>query len=161
MLNDNKSIENKQINVISPLVKKIMKFNSIFMMGSMVIMVIGLNLIIFSPLILPVSITHRGITIQEGFDILIRGSVIGLILICQAIPFFEYGITTLRYLRGKEDLLNKSIGWGCNSLLMTFIDCLIMFDFFKNILIIILLVVFIFAVFFNLLQLHSQENLKH
>ena len=39
MLNDNKSIENKQINVISPLVKKIMKFNSIFMMGSMVIVV--------------------------------------------------------------------------------------------------------------------------
>lgn len=80
MLNDNKSIENKQINVISPLVKKIMMFNSIFMMGSMVIMVIGLNLIIFSPLILLVSITHRGITIQEGFDILIRSSVIGLIL---------------------------------------------------------------------------------
>lgn len=39
MLNDNKSIENKQINVISPLVKKIMMFNSIFMMGSMVIVV--------------------------------------------------------------------------------------------------------------------------
>lgn len=47
MLNDNKYHENKQIDAISPLVKKIMKFNSIYLMGNMAIIPIVIVFLFF------------------------------------------------------------------------------------------------------------------
>ena len=149
----------EQVNELSPFIKIIMRFNSFFLMGCIVIMVIGIIFKIFSPLILPVSITHRGVTISEGFSILFYGSIMGIILICHAIPFFKYGIYTLRYLSGIKELSNISFEKGCYILCVSCIDCFIVFCLFKNILIIILLVLFIFSVCFNLMQLSRLKKL--
>ena len=162
MLNDNKSIENKQINVISPLVKKIMKFNSIFLICSMIATQIFIIIKFYLHFrILPVSITHRGRTIQQGFQHLLEisgeGLLLGFFLICFVTCFFNYGISTFRYLKGKGDLLNKSIKLGFFSLAIACIESFAIIRLFYNMpmLIVFLCSILILPVLFNLIQLHK------
>ena len=96
MLNYNKSYENKQINVNSPLVKKIMKFNSIFLGITSIISIIVL-------FIHPFKFT----SIQDG----LLYAIIFYPLVFILISFCVYGFTTLRFLNGKYNLLNSSVGW--------------------------------------------------
>ena len=144
MLNDNKSNENKQINVNSPLIKKIMIFNSIVLD---IASIIGLFLIVFG--------TFHFTSIQDGLAF----AIIFYPLVFILISFFIYGFTTLRLLTGKNNLLKSSIGWGissfCGVCLMILITSLMYLP--VDISKIVLLIIFV-QILFNLVQLINIKD---
>lgn len=169
MLNDNEHIENNKTDIISPLIKKIMKFNSILSISSIIItQIFMINKFYLHFRAEPVSVTQRGKTIQEGFQetfqhiFQVSGEGILLIffLVCFCYCFINYGILTFLYLNGRRDLLDESIKFGFFCFGIACIECFFIFSLYYDTLMLelSLSIMLFLPVLINLIQLIKAEK---